>query len=183
VPPENSVRSNIGLLIKTRARLEAENLVLRQAATRPEPQVAGASKSADHRSLAVGCTDSFRRSLDAIIIVKPETVIRWHRLGFRAYWRWKSRRRSGRPSISRELGDLIRRISRENPLWGAPRIHAELLLLGIDIAESAVGRYRTGGGNHRHRVGRPFCAITPPVSLRSIFSWCERSRSTCSMAW
>jgi len=76
-----------------------------------------------------------------IIVVKPETVIRWHRGGFRAYWRWKSRRRGGRPRISREIRDLIRRMSKENPLWGAPRIHGELLMLSIAIAESTVARY------------------------------------------
>jgi transposase InsO family protein len=68
-------------------------------------------------------------------------VLRWHRRGFRAYWRWKSWRRGGRPRIDRELRELIRRMSRENPLWGAPRIHGELLMLGIDVSESTVGRY------------------------------------------
>jgi len=75
------------------------------------------------------------------MVVRPETVIRWHRRGFRAYWRWKSRRRGGRPRINREIRDLIRRISKENPLWGAPRIHGELLMLGIEVAESTVARY------------------------------------------
>ena len=79
--------------------------------------------------------------LDAIIIVQPETVIRWHRCGFRAYWRWKSRHVGGRPRIDSEIRALIRRMSRENPLWGAPRIHGELLMLGIEVAESTVGRY------------------------------------------
>jgi hypothetical protein len=79
--------------------------------------------------------------LDAIIIVQPETVIRGHRRGFRAYWRWKSRRVGGRPRIDCDIRALIRRMSRENPLWGAPRIHGELLMLGVDVAESTVGRY------------------------------------------
>ena len=86
--------------------------------------------------------------LDAIIIVKPETLLRWHRRGFRAYWRWKSWRRGGRPRIDRELRALIRRMSKENPTWGAPRIHGELLMLGIDVSESTVGRYMI-------RIGRP----------------------------
>jgi transposase InsO family protein len=86
--------------------------------------------------------------LDAVVIVKPETVLRWHRRGFRAYWRWKSWRRSGRPRIDRELRELIRRMSSENPLWGAPRIHDELLMLGIEVSESTVGRYMI-------RIGRP----------------------------
>jgi transposase InsO family protein len=70
-----------------------------------------------------------------------DRLLRWHRRGFRAYWRWKSWRRGGRPRIVRELRELIRRMSRENPLWGAPRIHGELLMLGIDVSESTVGRY------------------------------------------
>jgi transposase InsO family protein len=79
--------------------------------------------------------------LDAIIIVQPETVIRWHRRGFRAYWRRKSRYVGGRPRIDAEIRALIRRMNRENPLWGASRIHGELLMLGIEVAESTVGRY------------------------------------------
>jgi hypothetical protein len=79
--------------------------------------------------------------LDAIIIVQPKTVIRWHRRRFRAYLHWKSRYVGGRPRIDREIRALIRRMNRENPLWGAPRIHGELLMLGIDVAESTVSRY------------------------------------------
>jgi hypothetical protein len=82
----------------------------------------------------------FPSILNAITVVKPETVIRWHRRGFRAYWRWKSRRRGGRPKIDREIRDLIRRMSQANLLWGAPRIHGELLMLGIEVAESTVAR-------------------------------------------
>lgn len=77
-----------------------------------------------------------------LYIVQPETVIRWHRQGFRYYWRWKSRpRRPGRPRISRETRELIRQMSRENPLWGAPRIHGELPKLGIGVGEATVSRY------------------------------------------
>jgi hypothetical protein len=83
----------------------------------------------------------FPSILKAIIMVKPETVIRWHQRGFRAYWRWKARRHGGRPKIDREIRDVIRRMSKENPLWGAPRIHGELLMLGIEVAQSTVARY------------------------------------------
>ena len=80
---------------------------------------------------------------EVLVIVKPETVINWHRQGFRLYWKWKSRaRRVGRPKIAVEIRELIRRMSRENPLWGVPRVHAELRLLGFDVAESTVARYR-----------------------------------------
>jgi putative transposase len=78
----------------------------------------------------------------ALVIVKPETVIGWHRQGFRLFWTWKVRRgQPGRPAVSRDIRDLIRRMSRENPLWGAPRIHGELLKLGIQIGETSVGKY------------------------------------------
>src|ERR1700694_5176054 len=83
----------------------------------------------------------FPAILNAIIVVKPETVIRWHGRGFRAYWRWKSRHLGGRPRIDSETRALIRHMNHENPLWGAPRIHGELLMLGIEVAESTVGRY------------------------------------------
>jgi transposase InsO family protein len=79
--------------------------------------------------------------LDALVIVKPETVVRWHPTGFRAYWRWKSRSRGGRPKIEAAVRRLVREISRDNPLWGAPRIHGELSKLGIEIAQSTVARY------------------------------------------
>jgi hypothetical protein len=69
-------------------------------------------------------------------IVRPDTILRWHRAGFRAYWRWRSRGQPGRPRVHRELRELIRRMSNENPLWGAPRIHGELLKLGFKVAES-----------------------------------------------
>jgi len=74
-------------------------------------------------------------------VVRPDTILRWHRAGFRAYWRWKSRDRVGRPKISAELRQIIRQMSRENGLWGAPRIHGELLKLGFEVAESTVSKY------------------------------------------
>jgi len=124
-----------------RARLEAENLLLRQQLVvlrRKSPRVR--LRNID-RLLLVWLYRLYPSLLDAIIIVQPETVIRWHRRGFRAYWHWKSRHVGGRPRIDCEIRALIRRMSRENPLWGAPRIHGELLMLGIEVAESTVGRY------------------------------------------
>ena len=131
--------------LKSRARLAAENLVLRQQVivlsrkSRSRVQL----RNID-RLVFVWLYRLFPSILNAITVVKPETVIRWHRRGFRAYWRWKSRRRGGRPRIKREIRDLIRRMNKENPLWGAPRIHSELLMLGIEVAESTVARYMTG---------------------------------------
>ena len=74
-------------------------------------------------------------------VVQPETILRWHRAGFKVFWRWKSQNRAGRPKIDRGLRDLIQRMSRENPLWGAPRIYGELLMLGFEVAQSTVSQY------------------------------------------
>ena len=78
--------------------------------------------------------------VDAVAIIRPEMVIHWHRQGFKALWRWKSRSRGGRPAIPREIRDLIQEMSRANGLWGAPRIHGELLKLGIEVSQSTVAR-------------------------------------------
>jgi hypothetical protein len=128
--------------LKSRASLEAENLVLRQQVivlsrkSRSRVQL----RNID-RLIFVWLYRFFPSILNAITVVKPETVIRWHRRGFWAYWRWKSRRRGGRPKIDHEIRHLIRQMSTENPLWGAPRIHGELLMLGIEVAQSTVARY------------------------------------------
>jgi len=78
---------------------------------------------------------------DVLVIVKPETVVGWHRAGFRLYWRWRSRPRGGRPKLSEEIRTLIRRIAAENSDWGAPKIHGELLKLGFEVSERTVARY------------------------------------------
>ena len=88
---------------------------------------------------------------DVLIIVKPETVVGWHRAGFRLYWRWRSRRRGGRPKVSEELRTLIRRLAAENADWGAPKIHGELLKLGFEVSERTVARYL----QHLRRRGDP----------------------------
>ena len=132
----------LSLQFKSRARLEAENLALRQQLNvlmRKLPKRLRLTNS--DRLLLVWLYRLFPSILAAIRIVRPETVLRWHRLGFRAYWRWKSRSSVGRPSIDGEIRDLIRRMSMANPLWGAPRIHGELLMLGIQVAQSTVAKY------------------------------------------
>ena len=83
----------------------------------------------------------FPSLLGAAVIFEPETLVRRHRSGFRLYWRWKSRRRVGRPAVPADIRALVRTMSRDNPLWGAPRIHGELLKLRIDIAQSTVAKY------------------------------------------
>jgi transposase InsO family protein len=97
------------------------------------------------RALFPGFYRLFPSMLAAIAIIKPETLIDWHRVGFRAFWRWKSRAVAGRPRIDRELCALIRQMCRENPLWGAPRIHGELLMLGFSVAQSTVSKYMVRG--------------------------------------
>jgi putative transposase len=84
------------------------------------------------------------RWTDVLVIVKPETVIGWHRAAFRLYWRWRSRPRGGRPKITDEIRVLIRRLAEENPDWGAPKIHGELQKLGFVVSERSVARYLRG---------------------------------------
>jgi hypothetical protein len=109
--------------------------------------------------------------LDALKILKPQTMIRWHRAGFRVYWRWKSRPRGGRPKTPADIRQLIRDMSIANPLWGAPRIHGEPLKLGIDVGADHRGKIH---GEEKAatvaRAGRPFCAIMPTVLRRWICS-------------
>ena len=83
----------------------------------------------------------FPSILKVLTVIRPETLVRWHRAGFRSYWRWKSRSLGGRPQIEKDLGALIRQMSIENSLWGAPRIHGELLKLGFEVAQSSVAKY------------------------------------------
>jgi hypothetical protein len=124
-------------LFRSRRRLEVENLFLRHQlniALRGAPNRLRLRGS--ERALLVWMTWLWPSLLGLSRVVQPDTILRWHRAGFRAYWRWKSRGRPGRPRVSRELRELIQRMSKENPLWGAPRIHGELLKLGFEIAES-----------------------------------------------
>jgi hypothetical protein len=140
-----------------RASREAEIFVLRQQllVVRGKSPARVRLRNVD-RLFLVWMYRLFPSLLDAIVIVKPETVLCWHRRGFRAYWRWKSWRRGGRPRIDGELRALIRRISRENPTWGAPRIHGELLMLGIEASESTVGRYMIRTGRPRSQGWKTF---------------------------
>jgi transposase InsO family protein len=124
-------------LFKSRRRLEVENLLLR-------PPVRPHLFRID-RAILAGLVRLWPDLCHVVQIVKPDTILRWHRMGFRAYWRWKSRRRAGRPKIDRDLRDLIRRMCLENPLWGASRIHGELLMLGFKVAQSTVSKYMVRG--------------------------------------
>jgi hypothetical protein len=99
-------------------------------------------------------------------VVHPDTILRWHRAGFRTYWRWKSHGRPGRPRVSRELRELIQRMGKENPLWGAPRIHGELLKLGFEIAESTISKYMIRRRGPPSQTWRTFTRHCGDRSLR-----------------
>src|ERR1700761_6027080 len=130
---------------RSRVSLEAENTILRhqlnvlrrQSPKRPTFGMLD-------RLIFAGLYRLAPKVLGALAIVKPETVIKWHHAGFRSYWRWKSRRRGGRPTVAPEIRKLIREMSIASPLWGAPRIHGELLKLGVDIGRTSVAKYMVG---------------------------------------
>jgi putative transposase len=124
------------VLVTENLALRQQLLVLHRSSNRPR------LRNRD-RMFWIALSQLWRDWRSILVIVKPETVIKWHRQGFKCYWRWKSRSdRVGRPKIDKEIRDLIRRMSRQNPLWGVPRIQAELHLLGYEIAESTVAKYR-----------------------------------------
>ena len=127
------------LPFKPKLRLEAENAALRQQVSILQRKLRGRVQLTNgNRLFFLQLYRWFPSILKAMTIVQPDTLVRWHREGFRRYWRWKSRNLGGRPAISAELRALIRRMSLENPLWGAPHIHGELLKLGFTMAQSTV---------------------------------------------
>ena len=127
---------------KSRATLQLENLALRHQLGVLRRSVKRPKLTSADRLLWTWLCEVWSDWRSALVIVKPETVIGWHRKGFRLFWTWKVRHgQPGRPPVSKEIRQLIRKMSRENPLWGAPRIHGELLKLGIDIGETSVGKY------------------------------------------
>jgi transposase InsO family protein len=142
---------------KTQARLEAEISVLRHQLTVLRRQAPSKLRlTVGDRLLFVWLYRLFPSVLNAITIVQPETIIRWHRIGFRLYWRWNSRSRGGRPRIPAEIRRLIRDMSLANRLWGAPRIHGELLKLGIEVAQSTVAKYMAKNGRGRSQTWKTF---------------------------
>jgi transposase InsO family protein len=168
---------------KTQARLEAEIVLLRHqlSVLRRQRQPLRPKLTVADRLLFVRLYRFFPSALNAVTIIQPETVIRWHRTGFRLYWRWKSRSCGGRPKIPGEIRRLIREMSLANRLWGAPRIHGELLKLGIEVAQSTVAKYmaRSGRGrsqtwktflhNHSSGIGAMDFLIVPTVGFRLLF--------------
>ena len=129
-------------LFKSKSRLEAENAALRRQLIVLQRKVRGRVHFTNSdRLFLIQLYRWFPSVLKVITIIRPETVVRWHRAGFRRYWRWKSRSLGGRPQIEADLRALIRRLSVDNPLWGAPRIHGELLKLGFEVAQSSIAKY------------------------------------------
>src|SRR6185312_15466 len=127
---------------KSKIRLEAENATLRHQLVVLRRKVKGrAHLTNNDRWFLVQMYRWFPSLLTFVTIVRPETLVHWHRAGFRRFWRWKSNSRGGRPRIEMELRALIRQMSTENQLWGAPRIHGELLKLGFSVAQSSVAKY------------------------------------------
>jgi putative transposase len=125
----------------SRKDLALEHLALRQQLAVAKRHMKRSELKDCDRIFWIVLARCWARWRDVLFVVKPDTVVRWHRLGFRYYWRKKSTPTPGRPPIPRELGDLIRRMSAANPLWGAPKIHGELLKLGIEISQATVSRY------------------------------------------
>ncbi len=128
--------------LKSRADLQAENLMLRhQTGVLRRSSSKRVRTTRIDRLSFVWLYRLWPNSIGDVQIIHPKTLVRWHRQGFKAYWRWKSRSRVGRPKVSAELRALVLQISRQNPLWGAPRIHGELLKLGFNVSQATVSRY------------------------------------------
>ena len=138
-----SFLATLSSILRSRGALELEILALRhQIGVLQRSAVKRPKLTTGDRLLWICLSRLWRNWRSTLAIVKPETVVAWHRAGFRLLWTWKVRRgRPGRPIISREVRNLIHEMCRENPLWGAPRIHGELLKRGIDVAESSVSKY------------------------------------------
>src|ERR1700693_5636753 len=127
---------------KSKLRLQAEKAVLRHQLIVMRRRLHVRVRLTTHdRWFLIQLYRWFPSILKVLTIIRPETLVRWHRVGFRCYWRWKSLSQGGRPLIDTELRALIRRMSVENPLWDAPRVHGELLKLGFEVAQSSVAKY------------------------------------------
>jgi putative transposase len=169
-------------LLRSRTALVVENLALRQQLVVLRRSVRRPRLRRRDRVFWIGLSQFWGGWRGAIILVQPATVVTWHRQGFRLYWRWKSRGgKLGRPTVEREIRDLVRCMSRENPLWGAPRIQAELQLLGLDAAESTVAKYmartnkppspnwRTFLNNHMADLAAIDFFVVPTATFRLLY--------------
>lgn len=161
------------------AALAAENLALRQQLAVYQRMVKRPKLRIRDRLFWIGLSQLWTNWRSALIVVQPDTVLKWHRQGFRLYWRWKSRHvKVGRPPVAREVRELIYRMSRENAAWGAPWIQAELHLLGLDVAQATVSKYmarprkpssptwRTFLQNHLRETAAMDFVIVPTATFR-----------------
>src|SRR5215831_13865891 len=169
---------------RSKLRLEAENAVLRHQVIVLMRRPRGRVQLTNHdRWFFIQIYRLFPAILRVLTIIRPETLVRWHRAGFRGYWRWKSRPRGGRPQIQIELRALIRQMSMENPLWGAPRIHGELLKLGFQVAQSSVAKYmakrrgppsqgwRTFLSNHAPNIAVMDLFVVPTIGFKLLYAF------------
>jgi transposase InsO family protein len=169
---------------KSKSRLEAENVALRHQLIVLRRTVQGRVRLTNNdRWFFIQLYRWFPSILQVLTIIRPETLVRWHRAGFRCYWRWKARSLGGRPQIETDLRVLIRRMSIENPLWGAPRIHGELLKLGFEVAQSSVAKYmvkrrgppsqgwRTFLRNHAPDIAAMDLFIAPTIGFDLLYAF------------
>src|ERR1700687_5392414 len=169
---------------KSNSRLEAENAVLRHQLIVLRRRVRGRAQPTNNdRWFLVQMYRWFPLILEVVTIVRPETLVHWHRAGFRRFWRWKSNSRGGRPRIEIELRALIRQISTENQLWGAPRVHGELLKLGFSVAQSTVAKYmvkrrgppsqgwRTFLQNHAPDIAAMDLLVVPTIGFDLLYAF------------
>ena len=169
---------------KSSLRLEAENAVLRHQLIVLRRRLHGRVRLTSHdRWFLIQLYRWVPSILQVLMIIRPETLVRWHRAGFRRYRRWKSRPLGGRPQIETELRVLIRRISTENQLWGAPRIHGELLKLGFEVAQSSVAKYmvkrrgppsqgwRTFLHNHAPDIAAMDLFVVPTIGSKLLYGF------------
>jgi transposase InsO family protein len=183
-------------LFKPRCRLETENLLLRHQLTIAMRQAPNRLRlRGSDRALLTWMTRVWPTLLDAVQVVQPETILRWQRAGFKMFWRWKSRKRAGRPRIDRGLRDLIRRMSRENPLWGASRIHGELLMLGFEVAQSTVSKYmarrrnppsqtwNTFLRNHAEAIAAIDMCVVPTLTFDLLFAFLVLGHGRRRLLW
>jgi transposase InsO family protein len=183
-------------LFRSRASLEAEILVLRHQLNvlrRKSPR--RLTFSDFDRMVFAGLYALAPSILDALKIVKPDTVIRWHRAGFRVYWRWKSRCRGGRPKAPTEIRQLIHEMSIANPLWGAPRIHGELLKLGIEVGQTTVAKYmgkarrppsqgwKTFLHNHADGIASIDLFVVPTIAFRLLYGFLVLQHGRRELLW
>jgi hypothetical protein len=174
----------IASLFKSKCRLEAKNAALRQQLIVLQRKVRGRLQFTNSdRLFFIQLYRWCPSVLKVMMIIRPETLVRWHRAGFRRYWRWKSRSAGGRPPIHAELRALIWRMSVDNRLWGAPHIHGELLKLGFAVAQSTVAKYMAKRGEPSGQSWAPSCAIICRTSRLWICSWFGPLALSSSTFW